>query len=176
MCWDHSTTCSTHLPGCIHFTEVTPLIWFLTDLASSSKHADVTNRFMGVGIVDDFSWRLTRRQNGAATFPPDSSTLNKTSVLLLYSGDLNTNNLNSGNIWIPNFLKFGFQMVQYSNGQSIGYALCLRPHSNTGPVHKKTRWHPFVQYSHSWAFRYSNGIQKPDHLASDLFSTIWIPN
>ena len=82
---------------------------------------------MGVGIVDDFSWRLTRRQNGAATFPPDSSTLNETSVLLLYSGDLNTNNLNSGNIWIPKFLKFGFQMVQYSNGQSIGYALCLRP-------------------------------------------------
>ena len=28
----------------------------------------------------------------------------------IYSGDLNT-----GNIWVPNFLKFRFQMVRYSN-------------------------------------------------------------
>ena len=33
---------------------------------------------------------------------------------------------------------------------------------------KKTRWSPFV-----W---YSNGIRKPAHLASNLFSTIWILN
>ena len=35
-----------------------------------------------------------------------------------YSGDLNTNHFNTKNIWIRNFLKFGFQMVWYSNGQS----------------------------------------------------------
>ena len=42
-------------------------------------------------------------------------------------------------------LKFRFQMVPYSNGGSMG---------------------PFV--------RYSNGIWKPDHLASNIFSTIRI--
>ena len=39
---------------------------------------------------------------------------------LLYSGDLNTDHLNTGNIWLPNFLKFKFQMVQYS----MGYVPC----------------------------------------------------
>ena len=29
--------------------------------------------------------------------------------------------LNTGNIWIPNFLKCGFQMVQCSNGRSMSY-------------------------------------------------------
>ena len=32
--------------------------------------------------------------------------------------------LNTGKILIPNFLKFEFQMVWYSNGQSMGYVLC----------------------------------------------------
>ena len=44
-----------------------------------------------------------------------------------YSGDLNTNHLDTINIWIPNFLKFGFQMVGYSNGRSMGNVLCTRP-------------------------------------------------
>ena len=30
-------------------------------------------------------------------------------------------------IWIPNFLKFGFQMVWYSNGRFMDYILCTRP-------------------------------------------------
>ena len=34
--------------------------------------------------------------------------------------------LNTGNIWIPNFLKFKFQMVPYSNGQFMCYVLCTR--------------------------------------------------
>ena len=29
--------------------------------------------------------------------------------------------------WIPNFLKLGFQMVQYSKGWSVNYVLCTRP-------------------------------------------------
>ena len=33
-----------------------------------------------------------------------------------YSGDLNIDHLNTGNICITNFLQFGFQMVHYSNG------------------------------------------------------------
>ena len=45
-------------------------------------------------------------------------------------------------------------------------------HSNTGPVHKKTRWRPFIQYSNGSDVWYSNGIRKPDYLASNLFSTI----
>ena len=40
---------------------------------------------------------------------------------------------------------------------------------NTGSVHKKSRWCPFVRYSISWAVQYSNGIKKPDHLASTSF-------
>ena len=49
-------------------------------------------------------------------------------VCVKYSGDLNTDNhLNTGNIWIPNFWKFRFQMVWYSKGQSMGYVLYTRP-------------------------------------------------
>ena len=33
-----------------------------------------------------------------------------------YRGDLNNDHLNTGNFWIPNFLKFRFQMIWYSNG------------------------------------------------------------
>ena len=59
------------------------------------------------------------------------------------------------------------------------YVLCpmyKTDYSNIGPVHKKSRWRLFVRYSNGWAVRYSNGNWKPDHLASNLFSTIWIPN
>ena len=35
---------------------------------------------------------------------------------------------------------------------------------------------PFVWYSNGRAVRYSYDVWKPDHLASNLFSTIWIPN
>ena len=44
-----------------------------------------------------------------------------------YSVYLNTDHLKTQNIWTPNFLMFGFQKVQYSNGQSMGYVLCTRP-------------------------------------------------
>ena len=61
-------------------------------------------------------------------------------------------------IWIPNFLKFGFQIVWYSNGRSLGYVLWMSPpchfysipHSETRPFsiqplfnHSYTRllWH-----------------------------------
>ena len=40
---------------------------------------------------------------------------------------------------------------------------------NTGPVHKKSRWRPFVGYSSGPAVWCLNGIQIPDHLASNLF-------
>ena len=45
----------------------------------------------------------------------------------VYNRDLKTDHLNTRNIWIPNFLKFVFQMVRYSNGRSIGHVLCTRP-------------------------------------------------
>ena len=45
-------------------------------------------------------------------------------------------------IWIPNFLKFGFQMVG-----SCAMLFVLHQPLNTGPVHKKTRWRPFVRHS-----------------------------
>ena len=50
----------------------------------------------------------------------------KTAGPFVYSGDLNTNHLNTGNIWIPNFLTFGFQMVWYSNGWFMYYVQCTR--------------------------------------------------
>ena len=40
-----------------------------------------------------------------------------------YSGNLNTDHLNTENIWIPNILKLGFQMVCYSNGRFMCYVL-----------------------------------------------------
>ena len=40
---------------------------------------------------------------------------------------MNINHLNTRKIWIPNFLKHRFQMVQYSNGRFISYVLCTRP-------------------------------------------------
>ena len=43
----------------------------------------------------------------------------------------------------------------------------LTDHLNTWPVHKKSRWSPFVWYSNGRAVR---------HMASNLFSTIWISN
>ena len=65
------------------------------------------------------------------------------------------------NIWMPNFLKFGLQMIQYSNGWAIGYVLCTRPTIQI-PEQNKTRWHP----SNGWAVRYT----------TNLFLTIWIPD
>ena len=42
-----------------------------------------------------------------------------------YSGDLNTDHVNTGNICIQNFLKFKFKMVWYSNGQSNAMSYVL---------------------------------------------------
>ena len=47
--------------------------------------------------------------------------------IVIYSGDLNNDHLNTGNIWIPNFLKFRFQMVWYSYGRFMFYVKCTRP-------------------------------------------------
>ena len=66
--------------------------------------------------------------------------------------------------WSSDFKWFGIQMI----------GLCAKSYvlvSNTIPVHEKTRWCPFVRYSNGMA-----GIQIPDHLMSNLFWTIWIPN
>ena len=70
------------------------------------------------------------------------------------------------NIWVSNFLKFFFQMVWYSNGQSIYYVWCTRPTIWITKKHKKTRWHPFVWYSNGWSST-SNIVNR---------LTIWIPN
>ena len=57
----------------------------------------------------------------------NSSKIPKRDFLLPYSVDLNIDDhLNTGNIWIPTFLKFGFQMVWYSNGWFMCYGLCTR--------------------------------------------------
>ena len=115
--------------------------------------------------------------------------------LLKYSGDLNTDHLNNRKIWIPSILKLRFQMGWYSNGWFMCYVLCTRPtivsKVHVGlkqecsslataiwipdPINKKTKWGTDVQYLNGWAVRYSKGIQILDHLASNLFSTIWIP-
>ena len=38
-----------------------------------------------------------------------------------YSGDLKSDHLKSGNIWNPDFLKLGFQIVRFSNGRGFSY-------------------------------------------------------
>ena len=73
------------------------------------------------------------------------------------------------------FLQLCF-LTTFWGPQMVGLcamSLALDRPFQTRPVHKKTRWHPFVNYSNSWAFWYFNSIQIPDHLASNLFSTIW---
>ena len=50
-----------------------------------------------------------------------------TLIVTVYSGDLNTDHLNPGNIQIPNFLLLGFQMVWYSNCRFMCHALFTRP-------------------------------------------------
>ena len=72
-------------------------------------------------------WNKGSEQNGQATLPPWKdrvprlpSARNQVSGCCVYttkySGDLNADHLNTGNIWILSSLKFGFQMVWYSNG------------------------------------------------------------
>ena len=66
---------------------------------------------------------------------------------------------NTVGIWVPNYLKFWFQMVWCSNGWSMWYVLCTR--TTIWILDQfKTRWRLFV-----W---YSNVIWISDHLASDL--------
>ena len=88
--------------------------------------------------------------------------------------------LNSGNFFILTILKFGFHIefgfqIEFSIPMVSLCVLCpinQTDHSNKGTVNQITRWHPFVQLSNGWAVRYLNGIQIPDHLASNQFSTI----
>ena len=46
----------------------------------------------------------------------------------VYSRDLNIYNVNAGNIWKPNFLKFSFLIVWYFNGRYMCFVLCTKPH------------------------------------------------
>ena len=62
----------------------------------SLGHQDVS-----VTQVGSVSMTLFINSYFAVTFLPN----------MLNSGDLNTDHLNTGNIWIPRFLKLGFQMV-----------------------------------------------------------------
>ena len=64
---------------------------------------------VGTTVLDEGHWR---KNITITTFVTKTLPILK----LKYSGDLNTNHLNTGKIQIPNFLKFGFQMVGYSNG------------------------------------------------------------
>ena len=70
---------------------------------------------------------LAQKMMGMPNWKPWKQKINKSGSETNYSGDLHTNQLNTGNFWIPNFPKFGFQMVWYSNGRSMGYVLCTRP-------------------------------------------------
>ena len=63
----------------------------------------------------------------ALAFHPTEPVLVIKLIIIDTVGDLNTNHLNTRNICILNFLKFGFQMVPYSNGQSMFYVLSTRP-------------------------------------------------
>ena len=77
--------------------------------------------------------------------------------LVTYSGDLKSDHLKSGNIWNPDFLKVGFQMVRFSNGRALAIN-----HSKSGrfcPDFKwfLTKWRPFVRISNGWA----SGFQIP---------------
>ena len=40
-------------------------------------------------------------------------------MFTIYSGDLKSDHSNSGNIWYSDFLKVGYQMVHFSNGQAL---------------------------------------------------------
>ena len=74
--------------------------------------------------------------------------------------------LNTRNIWKPNFLKFGFQMVWYSNIQLCAMSYVLdRPFNST--YENKIA---FICLVLKWlGNRYSNCILILDHLASNLF-------
>ena len=44
-----------------------------------------------------------------------------------YSGDLKFNHSKSGNIWNPDSLNVGFQMVRFSNGRALAIAIAIVP-------------------------------------------------
>ena len=82
-----------------------------------------------------------------------------------YTGDLNIDHLNTRNIWITNLLDFKWFGIQMVRLWIMSYVL--------DPPFK---YYVPVRLSSGWAVWYSNGIWKPDHLASNLFLTIWIPD
>ena len=77
-----------------------------------------------------------------------------------YSGDLNNEHLNNGNIWITNFYLSGIQMVvRYSNH------------------HSNTVWYSNgVPNTGQNLVQYSNGIWITDHSVIGQLLTIWIPD
>ena len=98
---------------------------------------------------------------------------------MLYIGNLKSDHSKSWNIWNLDFLKVGFQMVRFSNGQALATAIALVP----------TIWKPdiFVQISKGFwqdgcllsgfqmfGLRDLDPIRNPDHLQPNLFLTIQI--
>ena len=82
-----------------------------------------------------------------------------------YSGDLKSDHLKFGNIWNLEFLKVGFQMVQFSNGWALAMTMAIMPiiwkpdHWKSrlfGPDFKwfTTKWWKFVRISNGWASRF----------------------
>ena len=80
-------------------------------------------------------------------------------------------------IWIPfeyrKHLNTNFVKVWISNGgvfkwSELSYVLYYTDHSNTGPLHKSTRWCSFVQYIWSKVVRSPNGPVLECHLNTEL--------
>ena len=81
-------------------------------------------------------------------------------------------------IWNTDFLKVGFQMVQFSNCQALAVAIAIVP-TIQKPDHSKskhfcpdfkwflTKWLPFVLISNGFGFQISDPIQNPDHSLLD---------
>ena len=120
-----------------------------------------------------------------------------------YSGYLNTNQLNTVNIWIPKFLKLGFQMVLFSNGRSMCYPMywptiqipdqyiqkhdgvhlsiiqMVRLSSIQRAFYYRTVWHPTsfwpFEYRTSLVFR-SHGTQTSLWSGNPISNTVGICN
>ena len=78
----------------------------------------------------DFKWCPVFKWSG----PFENRTFGQPRLFYIYSGDLNTQHSNTGNIWIPNILKVRFLMVLDKMA-----AILVQNHSKTGlkcPVFK----------------------------------------
>ena len=95
-----------------------------------------------------------------------------------YSGDLKSEHSTSGNMWKPDFFKDKFWMVWFSNGWAVSIykvpTIWKWDHSkfrlNSLDLNGKGKM-AVILYN----FQISDPIQNPDHLQTNLFSTIWNP-